>query len=326
MSKRNTDPLTEQLSPSMRPDLVARICWYHFREGQTQQEIADRVGLSRITINKIISEAVERGNVHITVETALAPCFQLEASLKDAFHLKDVIVVPSPADEGEVRKIVGLATGDYISRNLSRDEILGLGWGGTIYGAAQSLQRRSNAGNVVVSLSGGISRSTIINPYDNAAMFARILDAECYYMTAPMFADDSKMKKELMASRSIRTLLEMAKKIDLALLTAADLTSKTWIIREGALTSEMLKELTRAGAVGAVCDHYLDSDGNDVKHSINDRAVTVPLEIIRKVPRVVLAAGGAYKAAIIRAALKAKIPHILITDESAARLLLRNAD
>ncbi|HZR73481.1 sugar-binding transcriptional regulator, partial [Bradyrhizobium sp.] len=260
MSRKNAASRDEQIAPSLRPDLVARICWYHFREGQTQQEVADRVGLSRITINKIISEAVAQGHVKISVETALAPCFQLEVTLRSMYGLKDVVVVPSPADENQVRNIVGLATGDYISRNLERNQILGLAWGGTIFGAAQSLQRRSNAGNVVVSLSGGISRSTLLNPYDNAAMFARILDAECYYMTAPMFADDSRMKKDLMASKSIQAHLQMARRIDLALLTAVDLSAKTWIIKEGALSPEMLKDLLRAGSVGGVCDQYLDQD------------------------------------------------------------------
>lgn len=314
---------SEQTAPSMRPDLIARICWYHFREGQTQQEIADRVGLSRITVNKIINEAREQGLVHISIETSLAPCFQLEASLKSAFNLKDVIVAPSPADEGEVRNIVGLATGDYISRNLQRNQILGLSWGGTIYGAAQSLQRRTNSGNTVVSLSGGLSKSTIINPYDNAAIFARTLGAECHYMTAPMFADDSRMKKMLMSSNSVRALLDVAKRIDLALLTAVDLTSKTWIIKHGVLTPEMLKELVGAGSVGGVCDQYLDKDGRVLKHPINDRTVTVPLEIIRKLPKIVFAAGGAFKVPIIRAILKSGLPHVLITDENAARLLLR---
>jgi lsr operon transcriptional repressor len=324
MARSNVNP-SELAAPSMRADLIARICWLHFREGQTQQEVADRVGLSRMTVNKIISDAVEQGYVRITVETALAPCFQLETDLKAAFGLRDVVVVPSPADEGEVRQIVGLATGDYLSRNLQRDQILGLSWGGTIYGAAMSLQRRSNSGNVVVSLSGGLSKSAIINPYDNAATFARILDAECHYMTAPMFADDARMKNMLMSSSSVRSVLDMAKRIDVALLTAVDLTAKTWIIKHGALSPQMLKELVKAGSVGGVSDHYLDEDGNVVDHPINERTVTVPLDLIRTLPKIILAAGGAFKVPIIRAILRAKLPHVLITDEAAARLLLRGS-
>lgn len=321
--RSKTDQSPEHSAPQIQSELVARICWYHFREGQTQQEVADRVGLSRVTINKVISEAFKRGHVRISINTPLAPCIELEAQLREKFALRDAVVVPSPADENNVRSIVGFATGEYISKNLKRDQILALGWGATIHAAAQSLEPRTNAGNVVVSLSGGLSRSTVINPYDNAAMFARILDAECHYVTAPMFADTLSMKKALMNSEGMQATLKVAKKADMALVTGVDLTSKTWIIKEGALSREMLKSLVQAGAVGSICDQYLNGDGDIVDHPINERAVSVPLEIVRNIPQVVLACGGAFKVPIIRAILKAKLIDSLITDEVAAELLLK---
>lgn len=312
----------ESATPSLRPELVARICWYHFHDGQTQQQVADRVGLSRATINKVINDARRQGLVRISIDSPVAPCADLEARLRDKFHLRDVVVVPSPADEENVRHIVGIATGEYISKKLGRDEILALGWGGTIYSAAQSLAPRRNSGNTVVSLSGGLPRSTVINPYDNAASFAKILDAQCYYMTAPMFADDETTQKALMRSAAIRTVIDKAKNADIALLTTIDLTSKTWIIKHGAITRDTLTSLVAAGSVGGVCDQYVDAEGRVVDHEINRRAVAVPLAIIRKIPHLVLCAGGSFKVPIIRAALAANLAHSLITDEKAATSLL----
>jgi DNA-binding transcriptional regulator LsrR (DeoR family) len=314
---------TESVAPSLQSDLIARICWYHFREGQTQQEVADRVGLSRATINKIISDAFRQGVVRISIDSPVAPCLELEARLREKFRLRDVVVAPSPVDEDNVRNSVGIATGEYISKTLLKDQILALSWGGTIYSAAQSLKPRSKAGNVIVSLSGGLARSTIINPYDNAATFAKILDAECFYMTAPMVADSRATRDALMRSTPIRVVLEMVAKADIALLTAVDLTSKTWIIKHGALTKDMLRSLAAAGSVGGVCDQYLDAAGRVVDHPINQCAVAAPLDVIRKIPHVVLCAGGAFKVPIIRAILASKLVHSLITDERAAALLLK---
>lgn len=309
-------------SAAANADLVARVCWYHFHENQTQQEIADRIGLSRVTINKIISDAFSKGFVRISIDTPLAPCFELEAKLREKFNLQEAIVVPSPRDEDEVRTPVGIAAGDYISKTLREGQILGLSWGGTIYAAARALQPRSKSRNIVVSLSGGLHRSTIINPYDNAAMFARVLDAQCYYITAPMFADSSRTRNALLMSEPVRAVLEIAKKIDIALLTATDLTPHTWIIKHGALSPETLKSLVAAGSVGCVCDRYLDSRGRAVNHWVNERTVSVPLEVIQGAPHIVLAAGGAFKVPIIRAALNANLAHVLITDERAAKALL----
>jgi DNA-binding transcriptional regulator LsrR (DeoR family) len=312
----------EAPSPSLRPELVARICWYHFHDGQTQQQVAERVGLSRATINKVINDARRQGIVRISIDSPAAPCAELEARLREKFDLRDAVVVPSPADEDNVRHIVGIATGEYIGKVLRQDDILALGWGGTVYSAAQSLPPRRNSGISVVSLSGGLPHSAIINPYDNAASFAKILDAQCYYMTAPMYADDQATKKALMGSSAIRTVVEKAAKADIALLTTIDLTPKTWIIKHGAITREMLKSLVAAGAVGGVCDQYVDANGRVIDHELNRRTVAVPLSTIRKIPHLVLCAGGSFKVPIIRAALAARLAHTLITDEHAATGLL----
>ena len=323
MSRRADDSeRSETTAPSLRPELVARICWYHFHDGQTQQQVADRVGLSRATINKAINDARRQGIVRISIDAPAAPCAELEARLREKFGLRDAVVVPSPADEDNVRHIVGIATGEYIGKILRQDEILALGWGGTVYSAAQSLAPRRNSGISVVSLSGGLPRSAIKNPYDNAASFAKILDAQCYYMTAPMYADDEPTKKALMRSTAIRTVVEKAANADIALLTTIDLTPKTWIIKHGAITREMLKSLVAGGAVGGVCDQYVDGSGRVIDHELNRRTVAVPLGTIRKIPHLVLCAGGSFKVPIIRAALSAQLAHTLITDEQAATGLL----
>ncbi|OJU21626.1 MAG: hypothetical protein BGN89_00405 [Alphaproteobacteria bacterium 64-6] len=313
---------SETSAPSLRPELVARICWYHFHDGQTQQQVAERVGLSRATINKVINDARRQGIVRISIDSPAAPCAELEERLRAKFSLRDVVVVPSPADEDNVRHIVGIAAGEYISKILRQDEILALGWGGTVFAAAQSLAPRRNSGISVVSLSGGLPRSAVINPYDNAASFAKILDAQCYYMTAPMYADDEATKKALMRSSAIRTVVEKAASADIALLTTIDLTPKTWIIKHGAITREMLKSLIAAGAVGGVCDQYVDGSGRVIDHELNRRTVAVPLGTIRKIPHLVLCAGGSFKVPIIRAALSAQLAHTLITDDRAAMGLL----
>jgi DNA-binding transcriptional regulator LsrR (DeoR family) len=323
VSRRSNDKdKPETPGPSIRPELVARICWYHFHDGQTQQQVAERVGLSRATINKVINDARRQGIVRISIESPATPCAELEARLREKFALRGAVVVPSPADEDNVRHIVGIATGEYISKVLRQDDILALGWGGTVYAAAQSLSPRKNSGISVVSLSGGLPRSAIINPYDNAASFAKILDAQCYYMTAPMYADDETTKKALMRSSAIRTVVDKATNADVALLTTIDLTAKTWIIKHGAITREMLKSLVAAGAVGGVCDQYVDADGRVIDHELNRRTVAVPLSTIRKIPHLVLCAGGSFKIPIIRAALAAGLAHTLITDERAAIGLL----
>jgi len=322
VNKRTAGPRRGKGPHNADQGLAARVCWSHFRDGRTQQEIADHLGLSRATINKIIKEATRSGLVQVSINSDIGPCMELEAALRDALGLREVVVVPAPYDPQDVRRVVGLAAGEYVSTHLRDRQILGLTWGGTVAAAAQALRPRNNAGNVVVSLSGGLHKSTAINPYDNAASFARALDAQCYYMTAPMIVDSSRTRDALLGSKPIAVVLDIARRIDLALLTAVDLSAETRMVDYGVLTPELVSSLVDAGAVGNVCDVYLDARGAVVDHPVNRHTVSVPLDIVRALPHRVLAAGGAEKAPIIFAIVAAGLCDTLITEEVAARQLL----
>lgn len=302
--------------------LMARICWYYFKEGQTQEAIAQRLGITRKRVNQILGDARQSGFVQITIAGHAGPCHELEANLIAAFGLRRVIVVPSPTPGTDVRPLVGAAAGQYISDRLPPSGALGISWGGTINAAAQNLIRRADTNNRVVLLCGGLAESTLVNPYDNAAMMARALDATCYYLTAPMFAESRALRDALVASEPIRGVLAMVPKLDLALLSAIDLSEQSKPLEYGVISRATWRSLREAGAVGDICGHYLDAEGQTIEHPLTSRVVNPTLDNLRRVPELVLAAGGPQKVAIIRAAIRAGLCHVLITDEDAARKLI----
>ncbi|MGH8849811.1 MAG: sugar-binding domain-containing protein, partial [Casimicrobiaceae bacterium] len=59
-----------------------------------------------------------------------------------------------------------------------------------------------------------------------------------------------------------------------------------------------------------------------VDHPVNRRVIAVDLDDLRRVPKIVVAAGGRRKVAAIAAALKATGASVLITEDAAARGLL----
>jgi DNA-binding transcriptional regulator LsrR (DeoR family) len=303
--------------------LIARICWYYFREGQTQDAIAQRLGITRKRVNRILGDARESGFVQITFTSPIGACVELEARLVAALGLRRAIVIPSPMTGTDVRPLVGAAAGQYISDRLRPSGALGISWGGTINAAAQNLKRRTGLDNRVVLLCGGLSESTLVNPYDNAAMMARALDATCYYVTAPMFAQSPELRDALVASEPIRSVLAMVPMLDLALLSAIDLSEQSKSLEYGVINRQTWQSLRDAGAVGDICGHYLDADGRPVKHPLTLRVVSPAMDDLLKVPELILAAGGLQKVSIIRAAIRAGLSHVLITDEDTARELIK---
>ncbi|KAF1042344.1 MAG: Deoxyribonucleoside regulator [Herbaspirillum frisingense] len=302
--------------------IMARVCWNYYKEGLTQEAIAQQLGFTRKKVNRILNDARTNGFVQISITSPFGACMELEAGLREKYGLRQVIVVPVASDETDVRTIVGAAAGKCISDNLPPGATLGIYWGGTINAAAQNIERRQAAGNTVVLMCGGLSRSTHINPYDNASLISRALDATCYYMTAPLIAESESLKLALTASEPIRTVLKMVEQVDIALLTAKDLTDQSTALKHEVISRATCEALRQAGAVGDICGHYLDAGGQPVEHPIARCVINPSLEQIRRIPQIVLASGGAHKAPVVRGAILAGLCHVLITDEKAAQALM----
>lgn len=302
--------------------IMARVCWNYYKEDLTQEAIAQQLGLTRKKVNRILNDARTNGFVQISINSPYGACMELEAGLRRKYGLRHVIVVPTASPETDVRTTVGAAAGKYISDNLPEGATLGIYWGGTINAAAQNIAHRQGAGNTVVLMCGGLSRSTHINPYDNASLISRALDATCYYMTAPLIAESESLKLALTASEPIRTVLTMVGQVDIALLTAKDLTDQSTALQHEVISRETCEALRDAGAVGDICGHYLDAAGQPVAHPIARCVINPELEQIRRIPQIVLASGGVHKVPIVRGAILAGLCHVLITDEKAAQALL----
>ena len=303
----------------------ARICWYYFQEGQTQEAIANQLGLTRMRVNKILNEARSNGFVQFSINSRFGYFPELEDSLAALFGLEEVIVIPSPAEGVDPRRVLGAAAGGYISDHLGVDQSIGITWGGTVNAAALAIRRHNRSGNTVISLCGGMASSGHINPYDNAAMFARALNARCYYIPAPMYADDLELATALMRSASVRRVLEQVPHIHMAMLTAIDLTPQSKALEYGVIDEKQRASLLAAGSAGSICGHYLDMEGRLVEHPLNKLAIAPSTADIKMIPRLVLAAGGAQKVDVTVAGLRSGLAHVLITDEFAARELIRIA-
>jgi DNA-binding transcriptional regulator LsrR (DeoR family) len=302
-------------------DVATRVCWHYYKEGCTQEEIAQRLGITRKRVNQIIGRSLDIGLVKIAIDSRYSACPDLESRLQARYGLQLARVVPSPGPDVDVRTVVGAAAGQLLSERLGSKETLGVTWGGTICAAAQSMRRREG-GNTVVSLIGGLAASGPVNPYDAAALFARVLGAPCRYVTAPMFADSRDLRDSLLHSTPVKEVLGRVRNIDRALLSAIDLTDRSKALEYGVISRQDWRSLRDCGAVGDIAGHYLDANGKPISHPLVDRVISADLAQLREIDELILAAGGVHKVPIVRAALRARLAHVLITDEAAAGMLL----
>ena len=308
------DPVSEDAS------LRVRAAWLYYNQGLTQKDVSDRLGVSRGTIIRILAEAIERGDVQIRINAREAECVDLAVRLETSFGLDEAVVVPIAG--GDTAKAVGLALGQFLSEAVADGMTIGVGWGRTLTASLAGIRPVRHEGVRVVSLLGGVVEARMSNPLEFSWRMASQFGADCYLMVAPAIVDSQATKRRLIEKCGLDRLFEIAKALDLAVVSVGDINPQSTSLAAGMIEPGEFRELLALGAVADVLCNFLDHDGESVPHALNRRVMSVDLDAIRNAGHVLIATGGAHRAAAIRAAIRRVGCNTLITDEGAARALL----
>lgn len=306
-------------------DIKARVSWLYFMEGMTQDAVASKLGLTRQRVLKLLAVARQDGTVQVRVTARLSECVALERRIETGLGVERCIVIPTPEDEAQLTGLLGAALGAHVSDTLRDGMTVGLGWGATLQASLTHIHVRPLRDLAVVSLLGGLTRASGLNPAECAWRFADLLGAESFLLTAPVFAPSEDTRAALRQHPGIAEVFARAERLDMALLSVGNLAPNATLVRHGLIPREDLAELRRAGAVGDVLCHFIDASGALVDHPMNRWVLAVDPASLRQTPNVVLAAGGWQKVEAIRAALLVARPNVLITDQTAAEGLLADA-
>ncbi|KRE11155.1 DNA-binding transcriptional regulator [Bosea sp. Root381] len=301
-----------------------RAAWLYYMEGLTQAEIAERLKMTRLRVNRLLVEARSSGLVNITINSRLESCVRLEHGLVEAFGLKQAIVVPTPGDAAQLSAQIGRAAGEFVSRIVEEHPsgVFGVGWGGTLRETIRHIRPGQYRDLTVTSMMGGLTYGIELNTFEIASRFARLWQAECHYLAAPIYAGTPQSRDTILEQDVFEAAFSRIRATDVAILSAGDLSERSLLVRYGLPRDVGTEELAAAGAVGDLLGQFIDARGEAIGHPINRRAIALPLEGLRRIPTVILASGGSNKAAVITAALRAGLVSVLITDEAAAAAAL----
>jgi DNA-binding transcriptional regulator LsrR (DeoR family) len=302
--------------------LRARIAWYYFVAGLTQQEISDRLGIARARVNKIAGQLRADGSVVIDIRLPLASCVQLEEKLKEIYGLKSAVVVPALDDDEQQRRMLGEAAASILDEMIADGQGISVGWGRTLSATIKQLRSRRLRDSSVVSLMGGLTRGSETNTFGVSTELAKTLGADCYYITAPVYCPCVESREFLLQHSGVNEVMERARRSELSIVSCGDLTSRTPLTAINSV-HERLPQLRKCGAIGEILGTFLDADGAPVAHELNDTVIAMSPADLKKVPNSVLISGGLYKADIIHAILAAGYVNNLVTDEAVAQRLLQ---
>ena len=322
-------------------ELRVRCAWLYFIGDFNQSAVAERLGITRVRVNKLIAEAREHNIVTVTValDGENAQILQIEQALVERYALDFCIVTPpmglrlTPTSDLRLqnthrqiaRRAVGVAAADFLRGQLNQGKplTLGVAWGRTVEQMALHLNGAHNERARFISVMGSLTRRSAANPFEVVHILANRTGGEGYFMPVPFIANSPSDLKVLMSQRVVLDTLALARSADFIMTSLGELRAHSLVVLQNTLSPHELESIQQAGAVGDMLGCFFDQAGNAVDHDLNHRTAALRLSEISKVPLILLVTGEE-KIAPLRAIMKLKSPKALIIDGDTAEILLDN--
>lgn len=310
--------------------LMLKVAHYYYDDRMTQAEIAKKLSLSRLKINRMLKKMLEEGIVKIEINDYLCKDLELERKLERLYGLRSVSVLPSEGGNNLRERLGAFAAGE-VFQFLRADMNVALGWGETLWQMVQHLRTDKKMNINTYQVVGGFKNQHLegealrrsVNRSDSVTInFAQKLGGVPHLFRCNIFVDNYETKKTLMGEQFIRDNIRDIKSCDAVILTASGLDPALTPFRQGIMSLDHYNDLKRRGAVGFMAFNFVNSDGEYVECPIDDRKIAPTLEQIRKIPIIVVVSGGEANHEAIRALASSQMIDVLVTDRGTAHYLL----
>ena len=306
----------------------------YYRDGLSQQEIAQKLHTSRTSISRALIQARNEGYVQIRIQYPEQSNLGLERELEEKYGLTEALVAVPAYDQSSEQEVAFQAV-DYILRVLKKNMVLGMTWGRAMHGFVEQLAqderlRSLSFRNVKIVPFLGTPGVTQLDSWDAttysntlATKVGNLLHCASYNLSAPMYVDGEKEKELIEGIDEISKVLHMAETADMALIGIGSMQKDSSIIKAGIRTEEEYKELIQKGAVGEIVGRIYDKNGQTVDEDLRRKMIGISLDKIAKIPVRVGMSYGKDKIEAIKGAIAGGLVNVLVTDVSTAELLLK---
>ena len=311
---------------SNRLDDAARAGWLYYVAGNTQDQIAATLGISRQTAQRLVSLAVSEGLVKVRLDHPIANCMDLAARLRSRYALDLVEVVPSDPTSSSTTIGIAEAAAAEIERRLrsATPIVMAIGTGRTLKAAIEQLPPMDCPQHKVVSLTGNISPDGSAAFYNVIFTMADRVKARSFPMPLPVIASSPQEREMLLKQPMIQPTLALAAEADVTFVGIGDLGPKAPLYEDGFVSEGELKALQKAGGIAEIVGWVFDREGRMIEGITNDRVSSAALPS-RERSLVIALAMGERKLPGILAAVNRRLVNGLITDERTAAALLAPA-
>ena len=296
---------------------LVRASRLYYELGETQNAIAEQLGVTRPQVSRLLKRARAEGIVEIrivdrtSVESPAADILRRTYGL-DAVHLAPTIAGP----EDLTRRMVGRLAAEVLRGALRTGAVVGVGDGASVAATAAALEETATPVAVtVVPLCGGYwTTGPEREPYRRVA---EALGGQARGLMAPGLVDDAATQRALVAHAGVRAIVDLWERVDVALFGIG---GPAWSV--AALGDATEHDLDAAEAVGEVLVAPFDLDGRFVCPDLRERVIALDARRLGRLPVAIGVASGENKVRPILGALRAGIVRTLVTDVATAEAVV----
>src|SRR5215510_1558228 len=310
--------------------LMAKVARMYYTSGLRQTEICERLNIHQSTVSRVLKRAEREGIVRITVSLPSGTHTDIEDALQARYGLDEAVVVDCFQDDSQISHDLGAAAAFYLENTLKPSDVIGISsWSAALLEMVNAMHPSERFKNTrVIQILGGVgSPNAEVHATQMTRRLADLIGGQATLLPAPGVVGSRHAREVLLKDRFVREALDLFGKVSIALVGIGATEPSRALASSGNIFSpQEIKLLAGKGAVGDICLRFFDSVGRPVATELNDRVISMGLDQLHGVRRVVGVAGGRRKTNAIRGALAGKLINVLITDlASAERLLVDSA-
>ena len=313
MKRSNGSPNAD----SVRQTLV-QVARMYYDENLSQQDIADRLGVSRSLIAQYLQRARDAGIVRIRIVDPDNACADLGAWLTKATGVGRVTVIPNPHGSHELAfRAVASAAAGFLSDNVKDGDTVGLAWGRTTRVVVDFLRPPTARSIDVLPLMGECGHSGMHSQMNQLVMrAAEHLRATPHFLSLPMLVSSPGLREALVTEAGIREVIDRWNRADLACVGIGVVPPVPGMVVY--IGKEHLPRLVEAGAVGDICGIYYDRQGRIIASGLENRMIAAGVDQLRAIDCLAGVACGADKAVAVLGALRTGLISTLFIDQNMA--------
>ena len=263
---------------------LAYVARRYYLEDQRQSDIAKELGVSRPMVSRMLAEARELGVVEITVHDPETRIATLLERLRLSTSIRGGVLVEDGADEDATNQLLSQGAVELLRQLETRR--LGVGWGYLIGQLVTWLEKHPQPDSPVTDICPLVGNANIparnYQSNENVRLMAQQLGAAPHFLYLPALPEGLEEKQLLCSTEVYRQIHQQWEQLDTALVNIGNYPSSpdfASLVRYGSL-------LQQHRACGRMLVYYFNEAGTIIQ-SDQDFAIQIPLDTLRRCPRII---------------------------------------